>query len=79
MDTVIADKWLESVFRGLQHSDQGLPVVSVARSPQQQRLAITPFGLSLPHSLSQQLSGVLKGDYQPVDLLCMVAHAKAHL
>jgi hypothetical protein len=52
---------------------------SVARNQQQQRLAITPFGLSLPYSLSQQLSGVLKGTYKAVDLLCMVAHAKAHL
>jgi hypothetical protein len=79
MATVIADKWLESVLRGLQQSEQSLPVVSVDRSQQQQRLAITPFGLSLPHSMSQQLSGVLQGSYQPVDLLCMVAHAKAHL
>ena len=79
MDTVIADKWLESVLRGLQQAEQVLPVVSVDRSHQQQRLAITPFGVSLPHSLSQKLSGVLQGDYQPVDLLCMVAHAKAHL
>lgn len=79
MATVIADKWLESVLRGLQQPDQSLPVVSVDRSQQQQRLAITPFGLSLPHSMSQQLSGVLQGSYEPVDLLCMVAHAKAHL
>jgi nitric oxide reductase NorD protein len=79
MATVIADKWLESVLRGLQQPDQSLPVVSVERSRQQQRLAITPYGLSLPHSLSQQLSTVLQGSYQPVDLLCMVAHAKAHL
>jgi hypothetical protein len=79
MATVIADKWLESVLRGLQQPDQSLPVVSVERSRQQQRLAITPYGLSLPHSLSQQLSAVLQGSYQPVDLLCMVAHAKAHL
>lgn len=79
MDTVIADKWLESVLRGLQQSEQVLPVVSVDRSHQQQRLAITPFGVSLPHSLSQKLSGVLQGSYEPVDLLCMVAHAKAHL
>jgi nitric oxide reductase NorD protein len=77
--TVIADKWLEFVLRGLQQPTQNLPVVSVERSRQQQRLAITPYGLSLPHSLSQQLSDVHKGDYQPVDLLCMVAHAKAHL
>jgi len=79
MDTVIADKWLESVFRSFQLPAQSLPVVSVARNQQQQRLAITPFGLSLPYSLSQQLSGVLKGTYKAVDLLCMVAHAKAHL
>lgn len=79
MDTVIADKWLEFVFRGLQLPAQSMPVVSVERKQQQQRLAITPFGLSLPHSLSQQLSGVLQGSYLPVDLLCMVAHAKAHL
>jgi len=79
MATVIADKWMESVLRGLQQPAQSLPMVSVERSQQQQRLAITPYGLSLPHHLSQQLSGVLQGSCQAVDLLCMVAHAKAHL
>jgi len=79
MATVIADQWLESVLRCLQQPSQRLPVVSVERNHQQQRLAITPFGLSLPQHLSDQLSGVLQGSYPPADLLCMVAHAKAHL
>jgi hypothetical protein len=79
MATVIADQWLESVLRCLQQPSQNLPVVSVEKNHQQQRLAITPFGLSLPHHLSEQLSGVLQGSYLPADLLCIVAHAKAHL
>ena len=79
MATVIADQWIESVLRCLQQPSQRLPVVSVERNRQQQRLAITPFGLSLPHHLSEQLSRVLQGSYIPADLLCMVVHAKAHL
>lgn len=79
MATVLADKWLEAVLRGLQQPAQQKPLVALERQNKQQRLAITPFGLSLPRSLSEQLANVLQGGYQPVDLLCMAAHAKAHL
>lgn len=79
MATVLADKWLEAVLRGLQQPQQQKPLVALERHNKQQRLAITPFGLSLPHSLSEQLANFLQDGYLPVDVLCMAAHAKAHL